>query len=96
MKLNEFINFQKNLEKNVVTEQSLQETEIKEYFSGRKIKVGDVVLIGMLNQLDETSGLPITIINFCEEEIGSIYERDDDFTKENMGVDLPILKKIQK
>lgn len=96
MNLQEFLDFQKNTTKNVMTEKSLAESQIKNYYSGREIKVGDKVLIGIVSEFDPETKLPFTIMNFCEEEVGVVYERDDNFTKDKVGIDLPILKKIQK
>lgn len=92
MKLEEFIEYQKKQIENIVTEESLSKTELKKYHSGRDIKVGDTVLIGIIHENDPTSGLPIKIINFHEEELGTIYELDEKFTKQKIGFDLPVIK----
>lgn len=93
MKLNEFIDFQLNNKTNVVTEESLEKTEIKNYFSGKKIEVGDSILIGILHEEDKSTGLPFTIVNFHKDELGKFYEMDENFTKNKIGMDLPILKR---
>lgn len=93
MRLNEFIDFQLNNKMNVVTEESLEKAELKTYYSGKKIEVGDTILIGILYEEDKSSGLPFTIINFHKDELGKLYEMDSNFTKNKIGMDLPILKR---
>lgn len=96
MNLKDFLKFQIENSTNIVTEKSLAEAELKQYYSGRDIRVGDKVLIGIIAETDPVTNLPFTIINFCEDEIDLIYEEDTNFTKERVGIDLPILKRIEK
>lgn len=96
MKLDEFIEYQKKQIENIVTKESLGATEIKKYYSGREIKVGDVVLIGIIQENDDVTGLPIKIINFHEDEIDTIYEIDENYSKQKIGFDLPIIKMKKK
>jgi hypothetical protein len=94
MKLEEFLKFQiDNIEG--ISAEELENSPDKKYFSGRNVQVGDKILIGIILETDINTGLPITIITFHQDEIGVIYQKDEEMTKDKIGVDLPVLKKIK-
>ena len=94
MTLEEFLKFQlENIEG--ITTEELENSPEKKFFSGRDIEVGDKVLIGVILENDTNTGLPVTMIKFHQDEIGTVYDKDKEMTKDKIGIDLPILKKIK-
>jgi hypothetical protein len=94
MTLEEFLKFQlENIEG--ITAEELKNSPEKKFFSGRDIEVGDKVLIGVILENDTNTGLPVTMIKFHQDEIGTVYDKDKEMTKDKIGIDLPILKKIK-
>jgi hypothetical protein len=66
----------------------------KFYFSGRPKQVGDTVLFGMLERLDEEDNSELNLITIHEDEIGVLYEENHKFYKGPKNGKLPILKRI--
>ena len=66
----------------------------KFYFSGRPKQVGDTVLFGMLERLDEEDNSEFNLITLHEDEIGILYEENQKYYKGPKNGKLPILKKV--
>jgi hypothetical protein len=95
MKLEEFLQFQINNTKIVLTEEEAKKNPNQRYSSGRKMEIGDKVLVGFIMESDALTKLPVTIITFHEDEIGTVYGQDEQMTKEKIGMDIPVLKKLK-
>jgi hypothetical protein len=72
----------------------LSQLKEKGYSSGKPKQIGDTVLFGMLKEQNEDGELGIRLITFHEEELGSLYEEDDEFYPKKVGK-LPNIKKIE-
>ncbi len=74
----------------------LSQLKDKSYFSGRNKQVGDTVLFGMLKEEDEGEEVHLRLITFHEEEIGVLYEQDENFyDRGNKTSMLPSIKRIE-
>ena len=79
----------------IVSEDDLRKNPNQKFSSGRIVKAGDKVLIGIIFETDLSTNLPIKVITFHEEEFGTVYTQDEKMTKEKIGIDIPVLKKIK-
>ena len=71
----------------------LSQLKDKGYFSGKSKQIGDTVLFGMLKEQNEDGELGLRVITFHEEELGLLYEEDNEFYPKKIGK-LPNIKKI--
>ncbi len=67
----------------------------KFYFSGRPKQVGETVLFGMLEQIDEDDISELNLITLHEDELGVLYEKNEKYYGGVKPNKLPILKKIE-
>ena len=72
----------------------LSQLKDKGYFSGRAKQIGDTVLFGMLKEESEDGELGLRLITFHEEEIGILYEENNELYNQQKSNKLPMIKKI--
>ena len=56
-------------------------------------KIGDTVLFGMLKEESENGDLSLNLITFHEEELGELYEEDEEFYKVTKISKIPNIKR---
>ena len=71
----------------------LSQLKNKSYFSGRAKQIGDTVLFGMLKEQSESGDLSLSLITFHEEELGELYEEDEEFYKVTKISKIPNIKR---
>ena len=71
----------------------LSQLKNKNYYSGMSKKIGDTVLFGMLKEESENGDLSLNLITFHEEELGELYEEDEEFYKVNKISKIPNIKR---
>ena len=95
MNLKEFFEYQLKNTTVIVTEEELKKNPNQKFYSGRKIEVGDKVLVGLILEPDPITKLPTKVITLHEDELETIYVQDERMTKEKIGIDVPVLKKLK-
>jgi len=71
----------------------LSQLKHKNYYSGMSKKIGDTVLFGMLKEESENGDLSLNLITFHEEELGELYEEDEEFYKVTKISKIPNIKR---
>lgn len=78
-----------------LTEEILNKLSVKNYTSGRAMQIGDQVLYGIL-RTDSISNneIKINFIQFHIDELGVIYEVDQNYISDTFEIKLPYLNLI--
>ena len=71
----------------------LSQLKHNNYYSGMAKKIGDTVLFGMLKEESENGDLSLNLITFHEEELGELYEEDEEFYKVTKISKIPNIKR---
>ena len=71
-----------------VTWEEIGDIKVKHYDSGREIRVGDIVLIGLMR----TSATTVSMVKFHKDELNTLYKVIDEPNYKDSS--FPLLKKI--
>ena len=75
-----------------LTEEILNKLSVKNYTSGRAMQIGDQVLYGILRT--DSNEIKINFIQFHIDELGVIYEVDQNYISDTFEIKLPYLNLI--
>jgi hypothetical protein len=78
----------------MISYEILSQLKDKNYFSGKPKQIGDTVLFGMIEQMEENGESFSKLITLHEDEIGVLYEEDTEKYVGNKTHKLPMIKKI--